>query len=66
MPYEFDRSRIEQIIRQAKQERAKYMREICGPAFKTIGSWVAPVFRPLMKSSDDIGAPAPLKQSRGQ
>jgi len=36
MSYEFDHIRIEQIIRQAKQERANYMAEVCAPAFKTI------------------------------
>ncbi len=34
MSHEFNRSHIEQIISQAKQERARYMREICGPALK--------------------------------
>ena len=38
MSHEFDRDRIEQCISQAKQERAKHIAEVWGPAFmKVVG-----------------------------
>lgn len=36
MSDEFDRTRIEQCISKAKQERAKYMTEVWGPALKKV------------------------------
>jgi hypothetical protein len=34
MSHQVDHTRIEECIRQAKQERAKYMAEVWGPALK--------------------------------
>jgi hypothetical protein len=34
MSHEFDHTRIEEYIKRAKQERAKYMAEVWGPALK--------------------------------
>jgi hypothetical protein len=38
MSYEFDRTKIEQVINRAKRKRAKYLARFWGPALKrTIG-----------------------------
>ena len=36
MSHEFDRIKIEHLIRQAKQNRAEHLREFWAPAFKKV------------------------------